>query len=129
MSDSAKTILELAAMLHNPDKSVRNAAAIELGSRGHDGFLAALPLLEDESWVVRYRACEIIGMTKVPEAYPVLLQILQDPRDHVRYMAVKGLGLLGDVRALPEVVRMQQDENPFVRRIAGKVAGELSGSA
>ncbi len=128
MSDSSKTCGDLVALLYNPDKSVRNAAAVELGRRGHDGFSAALPLLGDEAWVVRYRACEIIGMTKLPEAYPVLIAALDDSRDHVRYMAVKGLGLLGDVRALPVVVKMQEDENPFVRRIAGTVAGELAGS-
>ncbi|HJJ98878.1 MAG TPA: HEAT repeat domain-containing protein [Methanocorpusculum sp.] len=116
----------LVRLLYAEDKTVRNAAAMELGSRGVDGFEAAVPLLADASWVVRYRACEVIGMTRLPEAFPVLLRLLSDPRDHVRYMAVKGLGILGDVRALPDVVRMQEDENPFVRRIAGKVAADLS---
>lgn len=126
MSDAEKSSADLARRLYDADKVVRNAAAKELGSRGAEGFAAALPLLADASWVVRYRACEIIGMTRQPEAFPVLLETLSDPRDHVRYMAVKGLGILGDVRALPDVVRMQEDENPFVRRIAGNVAAELS---
>ncbi|MDE2443104.1 MAG: HEAT repeat domain-containing protein [Methanocorpusculum sp.] len=126
MSDAEKNSADLVRLLYDTDKSVRNAAAIELGSRGAEGFAAALPLLSDASWIVRYRACEIIGMTKQPEAFPVLLKTLADPRDHVRYMAVKGLGTLGDSRALPEIVRMLEDENPFVQRIAGKVAAELS---
>ena len=126
MSDIEKSSADLVRLLYAEDKAVRNAAAKELGSRGAEGFAAAVPLLADASWVVRYRACEIIGMTRQTEAFPVLLRVLSDPRDHVRYMAVKGLGILGDIRALPAVVRMQEDENPFVRRIAGKVAEELS---
>ena len=126
MIDAEMSTADLVRLLYNADKSVRNSAAIELGSRGAEGFAAALTLLSDESWVVRYRACEIIGMTKQPEGFSVLLKTLSDPRDHVRYMAVKGLGIFGDPRALPEVTRMQDDENPFVQRIAGKVAAELS---
>lgn len=127
MSNAQKSSAELVHLLYDADKTVRNAAATKLGHRGHEGFAAAVPLLSDASWVVRYRACEIIGMTQLPEAFPVLLKTLADPRDHVRYMAVKGLGILGDVRALPEIVRMQEDKNPFVQRMAGKVAAELSG--
>jgi len=126
MSDAEKSSSDLVCLLYEADKSVRNAATVELGNRGAEGFAAALPLLSDTSWVVRYRACEIIGMTKQPEAFSVLRETLADPRDHVRYMAVKGLGIFGDARALPDVVRMQEDENPFVRRIAEKVAAELS---
>ncbi|MCZ0863186.1 HEAT repeat domain-containing protein [Methanocorpusculum vombati] len=126
MSDAEKSSADLVRLLYAEDKAVRNAAAKELGSRGMEGFAAAVPLLADVSWVVRYRACEIIGMTRQPEAFPVLLRMLSDPRDHVRYMAVKGLGILGDSRALPDVIRMQEDENPFVRRIAGKIAADLS---
>lgn len=126
MSDAEKSSADLVRLLYAEDKAVRNAAAKELGSRGMEGVAAAVPLLADASWVVRYRACEIIGMTRQPEAFPVLLRMLSDPRDHVRYMAVKGLGILGDSRALPDVIRMQEDENPFVRRIAGKVAADLS---
>ncbi|HJJ97058.1 MAG TPA: HEAT repeat domain-containing protein [Methanocorpusculum sp.] len=126
MSDAEKSSADLVRLLYAEDKAVRNAAAKELGSRGAEGFAAAVPLLADASWVIRYRACEIIGMTRQPEAFPVLLKMLGDPRDHVRYMAVKGLGILGDARALPDVIRMQEDENPFVRRIAGKVAEDLS---
>ena len=127
MSDAEKrSSADLVHLLYDVDKVVRKAAAKELGTRGAEGFATALPLLADASWVVRYRACEIIGMTRQPEAFPVLLETLSDSCDHLRYMAVKGLGILGDVRALPHVVRMHEDENPFVQRIAVKVAAELS---
>lgn len=126
MTDSARTIAELTALLADPEKSVRNAAAKELGSRGREGFTAVLPLLDDASWVVRYRACEVVGMTGCAEAYPVLARMLADSRDHVRYMAVKGLGNLGNRTALPAVLEMQKDENPFVRRVAAVAAAQLS---
>lgn len=126
MTDSARTIRDLTALLYDPDKSVRNAAALELGSRGREGFHAVIPLLDDVSWVVRHRACEVVGMTKCAEAYPVLVRMLEDARDHVRYMAVKGLGNLGNRDALPAVLAMQKDANPFVQRIATTAAAQLS---
>lgn len=129
MSEEEKSTAELVCLIYDTDKTVRNAAAMELGRRGHEGFAAALPLMADESWVIRYRACEIIGMTKLPEAYSVLVDTLADPRDHVRYMAVKGLGILGDIRALTPVLQMLKDENPFVQRMAQKVVGELSNTS
>jgi HEAT repeat protein len=126
MNDVEMNSADLVRLLYDTDKSVRNAATAELGNRGYEGFAAALSLLSDESWVVRYRACEIIGMTKHSEAFPILLDALADSSDHVRYMAVKGLGTFEDPRALPEIIRMLEDENPFVRRIARKVATKLS---
>ncbi|MDR0438650.1 MAG: HEAT repeat domain-containing protein [Methanocalculaceae archaeon] len=126
MIDEEVSSSDLVCLLYDVDKSVRNTATIELGTRGSDGFLAALPLLSDESWIIRYRACEIIGMTKQLETFPMLLEMLADPSDHVRYMAVKGLGIFGDPRALPEIIHMLKDENQFVRHIAWKVATKLS---
>jgi HEAT repeat protein len=126
MGDVEKSSADLVRLLYDADKSVRNAATMDLGNRGYEGFTVALSLLADESWVVRYRACEIIGMTKQLEAFPILLETLADSSSHVRYMAVKGLGIFEDSRALPEIVRMLEDENPFVRRIARKVATKLS---
>ncbi|MDR3102205.1 MAG: HEAT repeat domain-containing protein [Methanocalculaceae archaeon] len=128
MCDSQRSPTELTVLLYDPEKCVRSAAAQELGRLGRSGFAAVRPLLADASWVVRYRACEAVGMIKLPEAYQVLLETLADPHGHVRYMAVKGLGLLGDARALPDVQQLLEDENPFVRRIAKKVARDLSGS-
>jgi HEAT repeat protein len=126
MNDGEKSSEDLVCLLYNVDKSVRNAATTELGNRGFDGFKVAFPLLSDESWVIRYRACEIIGMTKQLETFPMLLEMLTDPSDHVRYMAVKGLGIFGDPRALPDIIHMLEDENQFVRHIAWKVVMILS---
>ena len=70
MSDVEKSSADLVRLLYAEDKAVRNAAAKELGSRGAEGFAVAVPLLADASWVVRYRACEIIGMTRQTEAFP-----------------------------------------------------------
>ncbi|HJJ90761.1 MAG TPA: HEAT repeat domain-containing protein [Methanocorpusculum sp.] len=126
MNYAEKSSEELVHLLYTEDKISRNAATKELGKRGKEGFALAVPLLADASWIIRYRACEILGLTRQMEALPIFLKILVDPCDHVRYMAVKGLGILGDFHALPALNHMLDDENPFVRRIARKVVTDLS---
>ena len=119
--------LDSIALLYNPDKNIRHQAARTLAGYGTDILPLILPLLNNESWLIRYRACEILGLLKDPACSPHLLSKLHDPRDHVRYMAVKGLGLLGDPAAVPAVIPMLSDENPFVRRITVLTLNTLGG--
>lgn len=119
--------LDCIARLYDSDKKVRNDAARTLAGHGPDVLPLVLPLLDNESWVIRYRACEVLGLLKDPACSPHLLGRLHDSRDHVRYMAVKGLGLLGDRAAVPVIIPMLNDENPFVRRITAQTLAAFGG--
>jgi HEAT repeat protein len=113
--------------LGSPDKAVRNTAAQNLAASGDEAVPLILPLLDDESWVLRYRACEILGLMKNPANNSCLQRKLTDEKDHVRYMAVKGLGLSEDPAAVPAIIPMLSDENNFVRRISVLMLGHLGG--
>ena len=107
--------------LTSPDKSVRAQASADLAAAGKSGAEQVIPLLADTNWVVRYRACEVMGNAGCREYAYLLLPLLTDEKDHVRYMAVKSLGKL-DCRSEIEKIRERlSDENPFVVRIAKEV--------
>lgn len=118
--------LDCLADLHSPDKSVRNAATQTLAALGDAAVPLIVPLLDEDSWVLRYRACEVLGLIKNPENNFHLIRKLTDEKDHVRYMAVKGLGLSGDVSVVREIIPMLKDENNFVRRVSVIMLGEFS---
>lgn len=113
--------------LSDPDKSIRNEASHALAGYGIESLPLVVPLLENESWVIRYRACEVLGLLQNSACSPYLFEKLHDSRDHVRYMAVKGLGLLGDKTAVPVIIPMLEDENPFVRRMTVQTLKKFGG--
>ena len=104
--------------LRDPEKAVRNQAALALAGIGTPAVASLLPLLPDPDWKVRYRAAEILGMIGEPIATALLIERLSDPKDHVRYMAAKSLGMIGDSAARGPLKICLDDENPFVRKIA-----------
>jgi HEAT repeat protein len=123
--DGARAIPYLIAALRDDDKSVRNAAARALGSIGEMAISQLAPLLTDEWWVIRYRACEALSMMKSPSVYLHLRFALSDERDHVRYMAAKGFMNLGIPSAIPDLMPLLHDENPYVRAMAGKAIDSM----
>lgn len=123
---SKSSVLDCIADLYHEDKAVRNLAAIKIAGFGEEALPLVTPLLDDASWVIRYRACEILGRISSDESYASLCTMLDDKKDHVRYMAVKGLGLSGRSEAVSLITPMLKDENNFVRRISVIMLGELS---
>ncbi len=120
-------IPELIKALRNEDKEMRKDAAEILASIGEEAIAPLAALLGDEWWVVRYRACEALGLMENPRAYPHLLAAVSDERDHVRYMAAKGLGRLGIPEAAPSLAPLLEDENPYVRKMAAGSIARLRG--
>jgi len=113
-------------LLHSQNKEDRARAAAALAVQGDAGIQAAVPLLSDTDWHLRYRAAEIIGLAKSQNSADLLLPLLKDEKDHVRYMAVKSLGLCSANSARSEIEKLQSDENPFVQRITKQVLADLS---
>lgn len=111
---------DICMQLFSEDKSVRAEATKALAALGIEGALVVLPLLEDDNWVVRYRAAEVIGLSGCKEYAKHLLPLLLDEKDHVRYMAVKSLGAIGDSQYKGDVKALENDENMFVVRAVSK---------
>lgn len=120
-------IPELIKAMRNEEKSIRKDAAEILGTRGEEAIAPLAALLGDEWWVVRYRACEALGLMMLPDTYPHLCAAVSDERDHVRYMAAKGLGRLGMPEGAYELAPLLEDENPYVRRMAAESIARLRG--
>ncbi|WP_460373532.1 HEAT repeat domain-containing protein [Methanocalculus sp. MC3] len=125
--NSRTPIPELIEALRNEDKNIRKDAAEILGSLGEEAIAPLSALLGDEWWVVRYRACEALGLMEKPDAYPYLRAAVSDERDHVRYMAAKGLGRLGIPEAASDLEPLLEDENPYVRKMAAGSIARLRG--
>lgn len=123
--NSRTRIPELIKALRSEDKNIRKNAAEILGSIGEEAIAPLADLLGDERWVVRYRACEALGLMEKPDAYPHLRAAVSDERDHVRYMAAKGLGRLRIPEAAPDLAPLLEDENPYVRKMAAESIARL----
>lgn len=104
--------------LRDPEKAVRNQAALALAGIGTQVVASLLALLPDPDWKVRYRATEILGMIEDTSATGPLIERLSDPKDHVRYMAAKSLGMIGDSAAREPLRQCLNDENSYVRKVA-----------
>jgi HEAT repeat protein len=110
---------DLAEHLRAGDKEIRARAMEALASAAPASLPVLTSLIEDEDWVVRYRAAEALGLAGDVRAVAALRAHLTDTKDHVRYMSVKSLGLLNAGVAAEEIAeRLTCDENPYVRRMA-----------
>jgi len=120
---------KMAVLLRNSDKEVRARAMEALAAAVPASLPLLISLMDDEGWIVRYRAAEALGLAGAQGGVEVLRAHLTDSKDHVRYMAVKSLGLLhADVAAGGIAERLCEDENPYVRRMAVRTLTLLGGT-
>jgi len=113
--------------LHDRDKQVRACAVeglVAIGSGAVPGLIAAL---QDEWWVVRYRAAEALGRIRDEGALSALEHALGDEKDHVRYMAAKGLGGYARQSSVDPLAPCLEDENEYVRKRAALSLGAIGG--
>jgi len=118
-------ISEAVKRLRHPDKREREKAVEVCVAAGRPAIPVVRPLLSDPSWVVRYRAAEIIGRIGGEEAPGLLIPLLKDEKDHVRYMAVRGLCRCADASVIPEILPRCSDGNEFVRAMAQQAIEKL----
>jgi HEAT repeat protein/cyclophilin family peptidyl-prolyl cis-trans isomerase len=98
---------EMAALLADPDRSVRRRAVL---AAGRIGDVAAVPALverlADAEVEVRQMAAFALGLVADRSAVDPLLLALKDPQPVVRARAAEALGQIGDARAAPAVAAM-----------------------
>jgi len=115
--------------LYGPEKDERAKCMEELVQCGNTAVLPLIGLLDDDSWVIRYRAAEALGLIGDDRALTVLTGLLHDEKDHVRYMAAKGLGMFGKKESSISLIPLLRDENEYVRRIVAVSLGSIGASA
>ena len=115
------------AQLYDSDKKIRAEACNSLVNSGHKAVLPLIGILDDQNWIVRYRAVEALGLIKDERAINPLTRMLKDPKDHVRYMAAKDMGIFGKKELSMSLIPLLRDENEYVRRITAQSLGKLGG--
>ncbi|NLV26481.1 MAG: HEAT repeat domain-containing protein [Methanomicrobiales archaeon] len=108
------------AGLRNQNKEVRAISMENLAGLGRSVVPALLSLLDDDNWVIRYRASEALGIIQDESTIESLIRMTTDNKDHVRYMAVKALAGMQDLRVGPVLIRMLSDDHSYTRKIAAK---------
>ena len=93
----------------------------------HSFDFAQIAALQDEWWVVRYRAAEALGRIRDEGALSALEHALGDEKDHVRYMAAKGLGGYARQSSVDPLAPCLEDENEYVRKRAALSLGAIGG--
>jgi len=97
------------------NKQERAEATRQLACAGPEGIAFVRPYLASPNWILRYRACEVIGSSACAEYASEILPLLSDEKDHVRYMAVKSLGMLGVSETYHDAIEsLLHDENQVV---------------
>lgn len=115
--------------LYGPDKAERAKCMDGLVECGKTAVLSLINLLDDDSWVIRYRAAEGLGLIGDERAVTALTASLNDEKDHVRYMAAKGLGKFGKKESSISLIPLLRDENEYVRRITAVSLGAIGASS
>ncbi|HDR73101.1 MAG TPA: HEAT repeat domain-containing protein [Methanoculleus sp.] len=125
---TAAHIEGLVDALHDPDKQVRACAVEGLVGIGARGVPALIAALNDEQWVVRYRAAEALGRIGDEAGLSSLEHALGDEKDHVRYMAAKGLERYARPSSVDVLASCLEDENEYVRTRAVRTLGAIGGA-
>lgn len=115
--------------LYGPDKAERAKCMEELVGCGKTAVLPLINLLDDDSWVIRYRAAEALGLIGDERAVTSLTVSLNDEKDHVRYMSAKSLGMFGMKESSISLIPLLRDENEYVRRITAVSLGKIGFSS
>ncbi|MBN1431432.1 MAG: HEAT repeat domain-containing protein [Methanomicrobiaceae archaeon] len=115
--------------LYGPDKTERAKCMEGLVKCGKPAVLPLIYLLDDGSWVIRYRAAEALGLIGDERAVTALTASLKDDKDHVRYMAAKSLGMFGKKESSISLLPLLRDENEYVRKIVAVSLGSIGSSS
>ena len=89
------------------------------------GFLRA-DLVRLKSWraTTRANAAADLGLVRVADALPALLEAVNDPEVRIRQMAVWAVGQVGGPETVPALVRLLGDPSRLVARRAQEVLAE-----
>jgi HEAT repeat protein len=88
-------------------EGARQEAVINLHGVGRPSVEILIEYLQDDDWVVREAAADVLGkIADVRAVEPLMDRLRRDPDTGVKELATKGLGLLGDARPVDLLVEM-----------------------
>jgi len=96
----------------------------QIGRKYKPAYRQLLTLAADKDAEVRAQAVKVLGESRAPWTYAVLLPRLKDAEPRVRFFAALSLGKVGNPSAVPRVFDMLQenaDKDPYLRH-AGVMA-------
>jgi HEAT repeat protein len=86
-------------------EEARMAAVIDLLPVGRRGVQILIEYLDDEEWVVREAAGDLLGkIGDIRAVEPLMKRLREDKDTGVKEYAIKGLGLIGDARPVDMLV-------------------------
>lgn len=90
-------------------EGARQEAVIRLHPIGRPGVEIFIEYLQDEDWVVREAAADVLGkIGDIRAVEPLMERLRHDPDTGVKELATKSLGLLGDARPVQLLVESIQ---------------------
>jgi HEAT repeat protein len=88
-------------------EGARQEAVIKLHPIGRPGVEILIEYLQDDDWVVREAAADVLGkIADVRAVEPLMERLRVDPDTGVKELATKSLGLLGDARPVDLLIEM-----------------------
>lgn len=88
-------------------EGARQEAVISLHPIGRPAVEILIEYLEDDDWVVREAAADVLGkIGDVRAVAPLIERLEKDPDTGVKELAAKGLGLIGDSRPVDLLIEM-----------------------
>ena len=88
-------------------EGARQEAVIKLHPIGRPSVEILIEYLEDDDWVVREAAADVLGkIGDVRSVEPLMERLRKDPDTGVKELATKSLGLLGDARPVELLIEM-----------------------
>ena len=88
-------------------EGARQEAVIKLHPIGRPSVEILIEYLQDDDWVVREAAADVLGkISDVRAVEPLMERLRVDPDTGVKELATKSLGLLGDARPIDLLIEM-----------------------
>jgi HEAT repeat protein len=83
-------------------------------------------MLSDDDEISRWKAAEMLGRMRDPEAVDSLIDTLWDDDYRVRLKVAWALGQIGDIRAIPPLRQLYRMENEGVQDIITEAIEEIN---
>lgn len=92
---------------------------------------ALLPLISSDTYMIKERAVDALGIRNNSSAVPVLTALVKDTTQHfvIRSVASEALGRIGDPRAVPELAVALSDKEWRLRESAASALGGIKSAA
>lgn len=121
----------LTGMLEEEDWEVRSCALdalLMLGEKGEIDGSKVSPLLEDEVYLNRAKACNVLGMAKASETMDSIMDLFEDGHHNVRAAALLAASATGEdcgEEVAPKICKFLKEDSADVRAAAVRALGQF----